>query len=96
MVGIDLVFYVYRDHSTKNAERTRRGSETLLFQILNPTQPFKQRNQFLSSSENKKELVKFVVNYWKQKTSFMGNKNPYIGYEDNCICVSPDGKVYVP
>ena len=53
MVGIDLVFDVYRDHSTKNAER-RRGSETLLFQNLNPTQPSKQ---------NKKELVKFVVNY---------------------------------
>ena len=90
------MFDVYRDHSIKNAERTRRGSGTLLFQNLNPTQPIKQWNQFLSSSHNKKELVKFVVNHWKQKTPFIGNKHLYIGYEDNCICFSPDGTVDVP
>ena len=38
---IDLVFDVYRDHSIKNAERSGTGSETLLFQNLNPTQPIK-------------------------------------------------------
>ena len=26
----------------------------------------------------------------------MGNKHLYIGYEDNCICFSPDGTVDVP
>ena len=41
---IDLVFDVYRDHSIENAERTRRGSGTLLFQNLNPTQLIKQWN----------------------------------------------------
>ena len=51
MVGIDLVFDVYHDHSTKNAERTRRGSETLLLQNLNPTQPSKHWNQFLFFTE---------------------------------------------
>ena len=90
------MFDVYRDHSIKNAERTRRRSGTLLFQNLNPTQPIKQWNQFLSSSQNKKELVKFVANYWKQKTPFMGKKHLCIGYEDNCICCSPDGTVDVP
>ena len=93
---IDWVFDVYRDHSIKNAERTRRRSETLLFQNLHSTQLIKQWNQFLSSSHDKKELVKFVVNHWKQKTLFIGNKHLYIGYEDNCICFSPDGTVDVP
>ena len=86
MVGIQgELFDAYRDHSIKKAERTRRGSGTLLFQNLNPTQPIKQWNQFLSSSQNKKELV----NHWRQKTPSMGNKHLYIGYEHNCICFSP-------
>ena len=37
----DQVLDVYRDHSIKNAEITGRGSGTLLFQNLNPTQPIK-------------------------------------------------------
>ena len=93
---IDIAFDVYRDHSILNAERTRRGSGTLLFQNLVPAQPIIQWNQFLSSSQDKKELVKFFVNHWKQKTPFMGNKHLYIGYEDNCICFSPDGTVDIP
>ena len=68
---IDSAIDVYLNHSFKNAKRTRRGSRTLLFQNLNPMQPIKQWNQFLSSSQNKKELVKFIVNHWKQKTPFM-------------------------
>ena len=37
-VGIQgELFDAYRDHSIKKAERTRRGSGTLLFQNLNPT-----------------------------------------------------------
>ena len=68
---IDSVIDVYLDHSFKNAKKTRRGSRTRLFQNLNPMQPIKQWNQFLSSSQNKKELVKFIVNHWKQKTPFM-------------------------
>ena len=86
MVGIQgELFDAYRDHSIKKAERTRTGSGTLLFQNLNPTQPIKQWNQFLSSSQNKKELV----NHWRQKTPSMVNKHLYIGFEDNCICFSP-------
>ena len=68
---IDSVIDVYLDHSFKNAKRTRRASRTLLFQNLNPMQPIKQWNQFLSSLQNKKELVKFIVNHWKQKTPFI-------------------------
>ena len=47
---IDLVFGVYRNHSIKNAERTRTALGTLLFQNAEPTQPIKQWNQFLSFS----------------------------------------------
>ena len=52
---IDIVFDAYREHSILNAERTRRGSGALLFQNLISAQPIKQWNQFLFSSQDKKE-----------------------------------------
>ena len=64
---IDLVFDVYRDKSIKNAERTRRTSGSLTYQMLKSTQPVKQWTNFLSSSENKRELIKFFISSWKAK-----------------------------
>lgn len=52
---IDIVFDVYREHSIKNAERTRRETGKLQFKRIIGTQVIKQYTSFLSSGSNKME-----------------------------------------
>ena len=65
---IDVVFYVYREQSIKNAERIRRGSSSsTLFTTISPGHKIKQWRQFLGSSDNKNKLVLFLVNDWSSE-----------------------------
>ena len=83
---IHLVFDVYRNESIKNAERNRRGEGNLLFQSLISSQPVKQWNLFLTSSQNKRELINFFVDEWKVRAApVIGNKVLYVAFEDKCL-----------
>ena len=77
---IDLVFNVYSDESIKNAERTRCTSGSFTYQILKSTQPVKQWTNFLSSSENKGELIKFFISSWTAKPINVSLKMLFVGY----------------
>ena len=62
---IHVVFDVYKSDSIKNAERIRRSSGQLQFCNIVATQKIKQWNQFLSSGDNKMQLIDFIVNRWQ-------------------------------
>ena len=59
---IHVVFDVCKSDSIKNAERIRRSSGQLQFRNIVATQKIKQWNQFLSSRDNKMQLIDFIVN----------------------------------
>ena len=62
---IHVVFDVYKSDSIKNAERIRRSSGQLQFHNIVATQKIKQWNQFLSSGDNKMQLIDFIVKQWQ-------------------------------
>ena len=75
---IHVVFDVYKTDSIKNAERIRRSSEQLHFRTIVASQKIKQWNQFLSSGDNKMQLIDRIK-----------NTNPYIFYATagtKCTC----------
>ena len=76
---IHVVFDVYKTDSIKNAERIRRSSWQLQFHTIVASQKIKQWNQFLSSGDNKMQLIDFIVNQW-QYDDRVKNTNPNIFY----------------
>ena len=68
---VDVVFDVYQQISIKNAERTRRKSGSLEFKKIAGSQQIKQWTSFLSSVNNKTELIKFTVEEWGKKFSLV-------------------------
>ena len=82
---IDIVFDVYRDHSIKNAERGHRETGTLQFRWIIGNQTIKQYAAFLSSSNNKLELIKFLVSRWKTNCSYIGNTEVNVAFDESCI-----------
>ena len=57
----------------------RRSSGQLHFRTIVASQKIKQWNQFLSSGENKMQLIDFIVNQW-QYDDRIKNTNPNIFY----------------
>ena len=53
----------------------RRSSGQLHFRTIVASQKIKQWNQFLSSGENKMQLIDFIVNQW-QYDDRIKNTNP--------------------
>ena len=89
---IDVVFDVYRRVSIKNAERLKRATDSVVFKQIMANQPIKQWNSFLSSSENKTELIKFLVSEWKKENyrKSLGCKKLLVTSEDNCFEIQAD------
>ena len=61
----DIVFDVYRETSLKNAESGYCKVGRLHFKKIIGSQYIKQWESFLSSGENKTELIRFLVSRWK-------------------------------
>ena len=74
---VDVVFDVYRQISIKNAER---GS--LEFKKIAGSQQIKQLRSFLSSVNNKTELIKFTVEEWKKNSHVLNDKLLYVTCEE--------------
>ena len=65
---IDVVLDDYRELSIKNAERSRRSKGShILFKSIVSSSEIKKWTMFLSFSENKKALVRFIVAEWKKE-----------------------------
>ena len=95
---IDVVFDVYMENSIKSAERLRRSTGNLTFQQLIPSYPVKQHNQFLSSPANKRELIKFLPDQWKQEEHFLTVESGtfYVTCDKKCFQLSKEGMLEVP
>ena len=70
---IDIVFDVYRKSSIKNAERNHRETGKPKFKKIIGCQVIKQWGWFLSSGENKKDLIRFLVSSWKENWDAIGD-----------------------
>ena len=95
---IDVVFDVYMENSIKSAERLRRSTGNLAFRQLIPTYPVKQYNQFLSSPANKRELIRFLLDQWKQEEHFSTVESGtfYVTCDEKCFQLSNEGMFEVP
>ncbi len=95
---IDVVFYVYMENSIKSAERLRRSTGNLTFRQLILSYPVKQYNQFLSSTANKRELIRFLLDQWKQEEHFLTAESGtfYVTCDEKCFQLSKEGMFEVP
>ena len=89
---IDVVFDVHQQISIKNAERARRKSGSFEFKKIVGSQQIKQWTSFLSSVNNKTELIKFTVEEWKNKSHLLNDKLLYVTCEEKCFMIS-DGNL---
>ena len=85
---VDVVFDVYRQISIKNAERARRKSSSLEFKKIVGSQQMKQWTSFLSSVNNKTELITFTVKEWKKNSQLLNDKLLYVICEEKCFMIS--------
>ena len=63
-VRTDLVFDVSKENSIKDAERVRKTTGDVRFQVIRGEQPIKLWRSFLSCSNNKNALINFLVEDW--------------------------------
>ena len=73
---------MYRQISIKNAECARRKSGSLEFKKIVDSQQIKQLMSFLSSVNNKTELIKFTVEEWKKNSHVLNDKLLYVTCEE--------------
>ena len=90
--SIDIVFDVYLESSIKNAKRSHRETGKLQFKKIIGSQILKQWVSFLSSSNNKKELIRFIVGRWKEKCDIVGILLLYVAFDRSCIKLDPNGR----
>lgn len=88
---VDIVFDVYLEDSIKNAERGKREVGKLQFKTILGSQQIKQWGAFLSSGNNKTELIRFLVRRWKNNCSIIGNIKLYVAFDDQCIHIQENG-----
>ena len=90
---IDVVFDVYLEDSIKNAERVNRGCTTgLQFRNIAPGHRMQQWRKFLSSSDNKANLIRFMVAEWKtpKLRDKLKDKQLYVASEEGCLHITKD------
>ena len=89
---IDVVFYVYREVSVKNTERSRRKNTTIEYSSIKADHPIKQWLKFLGSSKNKTALIEFLFEHWQKEDyrNLLGNKEMYLACEEVCVRITVD------
>ena len=92
---IDIVFDVYRKSSIKNAERNHRETGKLKFKKIIGCQVIKQWGSFLSSGENKKELLRFLVSRWEKNCDVIGDLDVYVTFDGSCIKLGSNGHLFI-
>ncbi len=90
---VDVAFDVYIKNSIKNAERERRGTSSLQFGTLLEKSKVKQWKNFLSSSENKTLLIRFLIAKLKEPDFFnrLRNKELYVTDGASCFKITRAG-----
>ena len=88
---IDVVFDQYHERSIKNAERFRRSTSSLVIKSIVSTQPIQQWVNFLSSWNNKRELINFVLEQWRKgplRFLITDGKKLFVAVNDECCCLT--------
>ena len=84
---IDFVCDRYPEDSTEESERAKRGSTgSTIVRVIGKAQKIpRQRRNFLSSGQNKEEIMEFLFNDWKQlpSASFQ-DREIYLCHKDQC------------
>ena len=75
-VRIDIVFDVYKDVSTKNAEQQSRSNsvEAIVYKTLFPSQVVPQCDSFKANPVNKANLIRFIASEWRKENSLCRTK----------------------
>ena len=84
---VDFVCDRYPNESIKNLERDRRAAKGIqLIRIYSDNQKVpRQWKKFLSSGENKEELLKFLLNSWrKADAGLLKGVDVFLTYEADC------------
>ena len=85
---VDVVFDVYRDKSIKNTERKNRGdADATQYKNILSTDKIKMWKQFIKSSQNKANLIRFLCKEWKSihYRSRLEGIHMYVGYDQECF-----------
>jgi hypothetical protein len=87
---VDFITYTYQEHSIKNIERDRRGTSQE-FLIHGPlTRVPRDYKQFLANSRNKTQLIRLILQEWKQDKyapKLKGRQLMFV-FGENCWCLS--------
>ena len=99
--SIHIVFDEYRTISIKNMERQRRGTSNLVgvqYKNILPSFPIKSWTNFMSSSQNKEEMVKFLARQWKSEPfrRQLDGKTLYLTEGTKCWKITEDDSIDVP
>ena len=93
---IDAVFDVYRKISIKNVEMEKRGAEMgNEYRSIRPDHRVQQWRRFLSSPENKQQLIHFIVDEWQKERCRvkLAGKKLYATAGEECFEITPEGSV---
>lgn len=98
---VDVVFDIYKDMSIKNAERSKRSSaasQGVTYRNILPGYQVKNWSSLLSVSANKTELVRFLVEEWKQKKyrEKLNAKTFYVTSQQDCWKLTAQAASLVP
>ena len=87
---IDVVFDVYREDSIKNAERKQGRASAVQFWNIAPGHRIQQWKKNLSGSDNKTNLIQFLVAEWKtpEQRDKLTNKQLYVTCEESCLSIT--------
>ena len=91
---IDVIFDVYQAGSIKTAERIRRSCGQIVIRNIVPTCPIRQWHEFLSTSSNKIELIRFIAGHWKNHDHFINVESGkfFVALDNRCIELSNNGE----
>lgn len=94
----EIVHFVtdcYLDNSIKGAERVRRGQSKVHILGGSSTKMPSDFGKFLMESENKQNLIRFLLAQWQsqQYSKMLCNRVVYFVCDDKCLRISSDGLV---
>ena len=89
---VDVVFYVYREVSIKNAERKKRNTVPgTQFKNICAGHIIQQWRRFLGEDTNKTALISFLVSEWQEEVyhTKLQSQILYVACEDQCYKITP-------
>ena len=96
-VRVDIVFDNYKEHSLKDAERSRRHANNERYVITGPEQQCpRQLTEALKSNSFKQILPSHFAEEWKKAGygEIISERHVYLAYQEKCYCfTSVDGQV---